>query len=190
MAAILPDFARAPGRTTDGVGVACSIVMAMPTAYIASPLGFSEATKSFYRGVLLPAVRAASIEPLDPWSDPDAPSEFAAAYALPAGEQRLQALLTINRRLGEVNARMIGRADGLFAVLDGVDVDSGTAAEVGFAAAQGKPIVGLRLDTRQAGDNEGATVNLQVEHFITSSGGDITRTLDAAVALLARLLGT
>jgi nucleoside 2-deoxyribosyltransferase len=158
------------------------------TAYIASPLGFSEATESFYRNVLLPAVRAAGIEPLDPWSDPDAPSEFEAAHALPPGERRIQALLTINRRLGAANARMIDLADGLLAVLDGVDVDSGTAAEIGFAAARGKPIVGLRLDIRQTGDNEGAAVNLQVEHFIASSGGGITRTLDAAVALLARLL--
>lgn len=83
---------------------------------------------------------------------------------------------------------MIDLADGLLAVLDGVDVDSGTAAEIGFAASRGKPIVGLRLDVRQTGDNEGAVVNLQVEHFIASSGGGITRTLDAAVALLARLL--
>jgi nucleoside 2-deoxyribosyltransferase len=158
------------------------------TAYIASPLGFSETTESFYRDVLLPAVRVVGIEPLDPWSDPDAPSEFEAAHALPAGEQRIQALLTINRRLGAANARMIDLADGLLAVLDGVDVDSGTAAEIGFAASRGKPIVGLRLDVRQTGDNEGAVVNLQVEHFIASSGGGITRTLDAAVALLARLL--
>jgi nucleoside 2-deoxyribosyltransferase len=162
--------------------------MGVPAAYIASPLGFSGTTEPFYRAVLLPAVRAAGIEPLDPWSDPDAPSEFAAAHKLPVGEPRLQALRTVNKRLGEANARLIGRADALLAVLDGVDVDSGTAAEIGFAAAQGKPIVGLRLDVRQTGDNEGATVNLQVEHFIASSGGEITRTLDAAVALLTRLL--
>jgi nucleoside 2-deoxyribosyltransferase len=160
----------------------------MPTAYIASPLGFSEATTPYYRNVLLPAVRAAGIEPLDPWADPDAPAEFAAAHALPAGEQRLKALAAINKRLGEANADMITRADGLLAVLDGVDVDSGTAAEIGFAAAKGKPIVGLRMDLRQAGDNEGAIVNLQVEHFIRSNEGRVVQTVEEAVALLATLI--
>lgn len=160
----------------------------MPLAYIASPLGFSKTSEPYYENVLLPAVRKAGIEPLDPWADPDADHEFAAALALPAGETRLAALRAINRRLGESNARMITRADGLLAVLDGVDVDSGTAAEIGFASARGKPIAGLRLDIRQTGDNEGTAVNLQVEYFIAASGGAITRTLDAAVVLLTRLL--
>jgi nucleoside 2-deoxyribosyltransferase len=159
------------------------------TAYIASPFGFSEATRGFYQQVLLTAVRSAGIEPLDPWADPAAPREFGDAFALPMGEERIGALRKINRRLGLANARMIDQADGLLAVLDGVDVDSGTAAELGYAVAGGKPAVGLRLDLRQTGDNEGATVNLQVEHFIRRSGGDILTTVDEAVALLARLLG-
>ncbi|TML00277.1 MAG: 2-deoxyribonucleoside glycosidase [Actinobacteria bacterium] len=160
----------------------------MATAYIASPLGFSETTRAYYCDVLLCAIRDAGIEPLDPWADPTAEHEFAEAQALPAGEQRLAALRAVNGRLGEANARMIGRADGMLAVLDGADVDSGTAAEIGFAAAQGKPIAALRLDVRQTGDNEGAAVNLQVEYFIAATGGAIERSLDAAVALLARLL--
>jgi nucleoside 2-deoxyribosyltransferase len=101
---------------------------------------------------------------------------------------RNEAFRAINRRLGAANAAKIQRADALLAVLDGVDVDSGTAAEIGFAAALGKPIVGLRLDTRQAGDNEGAVVNLQVEHFILASQGQIVRSVQEAVALLALLI--
>jgi nucleoside 2-deoxyribosyltransferase len=160
----------------------------MPTAYIASPLGFSCATKKFYEDVLLKAVRSAGITPLDPWDDADAPSQFRAAHALPVSRERLEALRKINARLGAANAEMIDRADGMLAVLDGVDVDSGTAAEIGFAAAKGKPIVGLRMDLRQAGDNEGAVVNLQVEHFIRSSKGCLVHALDEAVASLAALL--
>lgn len=160
----------------------------MATAYIASPLGFSEATKGFYDEVLLVAVRSAKIIPLDPWADPEAPSQFRAAFALPAGDERLESLRKINARLGAANAEMIERADGVLAILDGVDVDSGTAAEIGFAAAKGKPIVGLRMDVRQAGDNEGTTVNLQVEHFIHRGKGRVVRTVDEAVALLVTLL--
>lgn len=161
----------------------------MPRAYIASPLGFSAATRGYYRDMLLPAVHAAGIEPLDPWADADVHAEFAAALALPAGEERLAALRATNGRVGKANTEMITHADGMLAVLDGVDVDSGTAAEIGFASAHGKPIVGLRLDTRRTGDNEGAVVNVQVEHFITARGGGITWALDVAIAQLARLLG-
>jgi nucleoside 2-deoxyribosyltransferase len=61
----------------------------------------------------------------------------------------------------------------MFVVLDGTDVDSGSAAEVGYAFAKGKPILGYRGDFRLSADNEGSTVNLQVEYFIRQSGGDI-----------------
>jgi nucleoside 2-deoxyribosyltransferase len=68
------------------------------------------------------------------------------------------------------------------AVLDGVDVDSGTAAEVGYAFARGKRIFGYRGDFRLSADNEGAAVNLQVEFFILQSGGAITGSIEALCA--------
>ncbi len=72
----------------------------------------------------------------------------------------------------------------MIAVLDGVDVDSGTAAEIGYAFGIGKLIVGYRGDFRLSADNEGSTVNLQVEYFIRKSGGSIvTRLEDLALAL-------
>lgn len=163
----------------------------MPRAYIASPLGFSPATRLYYDTVLLPAVRAAGIDPLDPWADDDGAvaRAFAEAAAAPPGERRSTAFASVDARLGSANERAIRESDGMLAVLDGPDVDSGTAAEIGFAAALGKPVAGLRLDTRRTGDNEGATVNLQVEHFIRSGGGEISDDLGAAVAHLAALLG-
>jgi nucleoside 2-deoxyribosyltransferase len=105
----------------------------------------------------------------------------------PRGEHRRDALSALNRRMGAANAASIEVADALLAILDGVDVDSGTAAEVGFAAALGKPIVGVRLDVRQSGDNEGTLVNLQVEHFIRASGGEVLVSVLEAIALLGRL---
>ncbi len=159
----------------------------MATVYVASPLGFSIATSSFYEDELLPAVRAGGLEPLDPWADPYAADELKAALALPVGDAQNEALRAVNRRLGAANAANIHRADAILAVLDGVDVDSGTAAEIGFAAALGKPIVGLRLDSRQTGDNAGAVVNLQVEHFILAGGGRIVRSVPEAISLLSLL---
>ncbi len=152
----------------------------MTSAYIAGPLGFSVAGKTWYDDVLLPAVRAAGIEPLDPWGDAGAEAELAAAAAVEDRTARIAAFRRVNARLAGANEAMLRRCDAVLAVLDGPDVDSGTAAEIGFAAALGTPVVGLRLDLRRTGDNEGATVNLQVEHWLVT----VARDLDAAVSAL------
>ena len=76
-------------------------------------------------------------------------------------------------------------------MLDGADVDSGTAAEIGYAFARGKLIVGYRGDFRVSADNEGALVNLQVEFFIRESGGTIvSRYEDLGPCLLSLHPGT
>jgi nucleoside 2-deoxyribosyltransferase len=94
------------------------------------------------------------------------------------------ALRRANAVAARDNQRAIDRADALVAVLDGADVDSGTAAEIGYAFARSKRIVGYRGDSRRAGENEGAVVNLQVEYFIRASGGTIvTRVSDLPRAL-------
>ena len=43
----------------------------------------------------------------------------------------------------------IDRCDLVLAVLDGADADSGVCYEVGYAAARGKRVLGLRTDFRQ-----------------------------------------
>jgi nucleoside 2-deoxyribosyltransferase len=84
------------------------------------------------------------------------------------------------------NLAAIDGCDLVLAVLDGVDVDSGTASEIGYAFAKGKPILGYRGDYRLCSENEGAIVNLQVEYFIRASDGDIiTRLKDLGDALAA-----
>jgi len=75
----------------------------------------------------------------------------------------------------------------MLAVLDGTDVDSGTAAEIGYAAALNKKICGYRGDFRKSGDNEGSVINLQVEYFILSSGGQIVSDLVMLESELKRL---
>ena len=153
----------------------------MSSAYVASPYGFSVATRDFST-LLLDAVRAVGIEPLDPWAG--APP-FASARSLPPGPERVDAFRAINAAIAERNLDLIRAADALLAVLDGTDVDSGVAAEIGYAAALGRPVVGLRLDVRRTGDNEGAVVNLQVEHLLAAP---VATTLDAAIAALRSAL--
>jgi nucleoside 2-deoxyribosyltransferase len=92
-----------------------------------------------------------------------------------------------NQQVGQNNIALIQSSAGVLAILDGTDVDSGTASEIGYAAALGKRVVGLRLDTRVTGDNLAAQVNLQVEAFIKQNGGKVVRTLEDAIAALQEL---
>lgn len=58
------------------------------------------------------------------------------------------------------------RADVMVALLDGTQVDDGTAWEVGYFYAYRKhqePIIGIRTDFRSAGESPTATVNAMIE---------------------------
>jgi nucleoside 2-deoxyribosyltransferase len=172
-------------RQIEEGGRALSVADEQPAVYLAGPLGFTPYGLE-YHGKVMTALRAAGLSPLDPWTIPDDP--FAVAAELPAGAQRLAAFADANRVAGARNEQLIRASAGVLALLDGADVDSGTAAEIGFAAALRIPVVGLRLDLRPAGDNEATVVNLQVVHFIEASGGCIVRVLAEAVdAIVARL---
>lgn len=147
---------------------------ARPRCYVASALGFTEAGAHYYEHVYLPALRTA-VTPVDPWAL-TTPEEVAEARS----EQREREFaLEIGRR----NADAIRSCTLLAAHLDGQEVDSGTAAEVGFAAALGLRCFGLRTDLRQSGE-PGVAVNLQVEHFVVASGGSLCSRLDELVEAL------
>jgi nucleoside 2-deoxyribosyltransferase len=151
--------------------------------YLAGPLGFSEAGRSFQDGTLIPEIKRLGYEVLDPWKLTD-PSKINAIAAMPYGPAKRDAWRKLNVEIGGNNRAAIDECDLVLAVLDGVDVDSGTASEIGYAFAKGKRIVGYRGDFRLSADNEGSTVNLQVEYFIRQSGGEIvTRLADLAHAL-------
>jgi nucleoside 2-deoxyribosyltransferase len=153
-------------------------------AYLAGPLGFSEAGRSFLYDKLIPALTKVGVEVVDPWSLTD-PVAVKGAHDLPAGARKQLAWRALNAVIARTNVEAIDSCGLVIAVLDGADVDSGTAAEIGYAFARGKRIVGYRGDFRLAGDNEGATVNLQVEYFIDASGGEIVRSLDILADLAA-----
>jgi nucleoside 2-deoxyribosyltransferase len=63
----------------------------------------------------------------------------------------------------------VDASDLIVAVLDGTDVDSGTAWEAGYAYAKGKPVIGLRTDFRELSDG---IVNLMVEMAIVALARD------------------
>jgi len=147
-------------------------VTAKVRIYLAGPLGFSEAGRHFYNSVLIPYIRGLGCEVLDPWTLTDA-RRIQAVQGMAYGPAKREAWRSLNLEMGATNRAAIDAAQGVVAVLDGTDVDSGTAAEIGYAFARGKLIVGYRGDFRLSADNEGSTVNLQVEYFIRASGGTI-----------------
>jgi len=150
--------------------------------YLASPLGFAVSTRAFME-TMESALDEAAIPYINPWRG-DFGAAFGEAHALTDRAARLAALAQVNTHIGRTNAEAIQACDTVVAVLDGVDVDSGTASEIGYAFALGKRIHGLRTDSRLIGDNEGTVVNLQVQYFIEASGGRVLRQLAEVVALL------
>lgn len=159
--------------------------MTRKRVYLASPLGFAESTRGFM-DTLVPLLRT-HVDVDNPWDDVRFIDELAEIASIDSVTEQQQRLGAVNRELGRSNTEHIDGADAVFAILDGVDVDSGTAAEIGYAFAKDKYVCGLRTDFRLAGDNEGAIVNLQVEYFIRSSGGSIVTTVDEFVDLAASI---
>ncbi len=154
--------------------------------YLAGPLGFSEIGREFKDRILIPELTKKGFEVLDPWKLTDQ-EQISQVEALPYSQAKRDAWRTLNSTIGATNRDAIDHCDIVVGVLDGVDVDSGTAAEIGYAYAKGKPILGYRGDFRLSADNEGAEINLQVEFFIIDSGGEIHRSFNALLDAVVRL---
>lgn len=63
----------------------------------------------------------------------------------------------------EANLHALNQCDLMVAILDGPQVDDGTAWEIGYFFSQGKKILGIRTDFRRAGESEKSRVNLMIE---------------------------
>lgn len=168
------------GRTTTG--------SQRPPVYISSPLGFTESGQLWYEQVLLPDLDRAGFTVRDPWrTEAGTASEEIFAEIPESLPDAHQQLWEINIAIAQRNVRLVTESSAVLAVLDGPDIDSGVACEIGYATAIGKPVVGLRTDRRRAGDNPGTTVNLQVQWAILASGGDLCTSLRDAIVALQKL---
>ena len=146
-----------------------------PSVYLASPLGFATSTREFMSEIVRALGDAVHVN--NPWDDHRFDDDFAKIAKLESYRERFNRLHAINHQLGQGNEERIRACNALIAVLDGVDVDSGTAAEIGFAYALDMRVYGIRTDFRLAGDNLGSIVNLQVQYFIEQSGGRVVETV-------------
>jgi nucleoside 2-deoxyribosyltransferase/predicted secreted protein len=80
-------------------------------------------------------------------------------------------------RLFLMNKTALEESDLVVAIIDGADADSGTAWEMGYAFASGKPVIALRTDFRRVGYYE--HVNLMLEQSAKVVGN-----MDALLAAL------
>jgi nucleoside 2-deoxyribosyltransferase/predicted secreted protein len=85
-------------------------------------------------------------------------------------------------RLFDTNLLALRDSDITVAIVDGADADSGTAWEMGYSFARGKPVIALRTDFRRVGHHE--HVNLMLEQSATV----VTTTDQLLSALNAPLL--
>lgn len=147
----------------------------MPKVYLASPLGFSPEFKPYLEKVKARLVEL-GCEAFDPWEQPFS-KVIREASKIENYQDRLAAYIHLAEEIGAANENGMRECDILLAVLDGAEVDSGCAAEVGFAMATGKRCFGLRTDWRDTGEF-GLPMNLQVLHFIEKSGGKLFRRIE------------
>jgi nucleoside 2-deoxyribosyltransferase len=150
--------------------------------YLASPLGFAESTRGFMADLARRLSQVVTV--VNPWDDTSSGTLLDRARALTNVDERKAAFHEMSLHIGAKNERMIRSVDMLVGVLDGVDVDSGTAAEMGFAYGLGLPVYGLRTDFRVSGDNEASGVNLQLRYFIEQSGGSYHTDVGALIEAL------
>lgn len=84
-------------------------------------------------------------------------------------------------------------ADGLVAIMDGADPDSGTCWECGYAYAMKKPVVLFRSDIRGSGDADDIPYNAMLigaaDVHIELRLGSVDEAADAILAALVRLAG-
>jgi nucleoside 2-deoxyribosyltransferase len=146
----------------------------LPRCYVASPLGFTSDGLVYLNERYLPAL-AQVVTPVNPW-DLTSPEEISEA-------ERTGTTAALRLEMGRRNAEAIDASPLLVAYLEGQELDSGTASEIGYASASGKRCYGLRTDLRRTGEPAGQ-VNLQVEYFILRSGGLVLTTLDELVVEL------
>lgn len=78
--------------------------------------------------------------------------------------------------LFQKNVEIIDESDIIVAVLDGADVDSGTAWEIGYAYAKGKSIFGLKTDFRTLGPE--GIINLMIDQSADAIAFDIPGVLE------------
>src|SRR5208337_4385099 len=98
----------------------------MPKIYLASPLGFSPEQKTYLERIKA-RLHQLGYEVFDPWAQPFSKA-IREASGIEDHDERVKAFTRLAQEIGVVNENAIRECDILLGVLDGPEVDSGTAA--------------------------------------------------------------
>jgi nucleoside 2-deoxyribosyltransferase/predicted secreted protein len=82
-----------------------------------------------------------------------------------------------HKRIFDRHLEALKNADIVVAVIDGADADSGTAWEMGYASALGKPVFSLRTDFRHAGHHEMVNLMLEQSSIVLKRREDLPKAL-------------
>jgi nucleoside 2-deoxyribosyltransferase len=85
------------------------------------------------------------------------------------------------RTIFDRDLKGLDQADVVVAILDGPDVDSGTAFEVGYAFAKGKPVIGLKTDMRVFAKEE------EVNNMLAQGVKALAKNVDEVISKLKKL---
>jgi nucleoside 2-deoxyribosyltransferase/predicted secreted protein len=124
--------------------------------YLAAPL-FSEAERS-YNAALADLLRQHLFEVYVPQE---------------TGDDTAHRDMPEHARIYEQNKKALHEADLVVAVIDGADADSGTAWEMGYAAALNKPVFALRTDFRRVGLYEHVNLMLEQSAIVVKSRDEL-----------------
>lgn len=147
----------------------------LKSCYVASPLGFADSTKPWYKDLLTELRNLVDV--VDPWDE-----NVDQILALPVERRRDPWI-----ELGVKHYGKIDRCDLLVAILDQEPPDNGTVCEVAHAAARPIPVIGYRGDKRTSGE-EGVPINLMILAAIRLSKGEYTTSVPDLLAAVNRRL--
>lgn len=90
-----------------------------------------------------------------------------------------------NQKVFSTNLEALIICDLMVAILDGPQVDDGTAWEMGYFYARGGKILGIRTDFRKAGEDMESKVNLMVEVSCLSISKNVEQLLSELMRILS-----
>ena len=82
-------------------------------------------------------------------------------------------------RLFNFNKTALEDSDFVVAIIDGADADSGTAWEMGYTFARGKPVIALRTDFRRVGHHEQVNLMLEQSAKVVGSMDEVLEALQS-----------
>lgn len=82
-----------------------------------------------------------------------------------------------HERIYSAHKEALDNAHAVIGIIDGADADSGTSWEMGYAAAQGKPVYALRTDFRRVGLHEHVNLMLEQSATLVKNRDDLLRAL-------------